>query len=81
MRRLITLIMLLVNTLMAFAQNGVKGRVVEADGTPVIYAAVLMEFEKKTVTWSMTETDGTFKPAKGAQKNQEEDRSIIRLGN
>ena len=60
MRRLITLIMLLVNTLMAFAQNGVKGRVVEADGTPVIYAAVLMEFEKKTVTWSMTETDGTF---------------------
>ena len=60
MRKFLILTVLLVNTLMAFAQNGVKGRVVEADGTPVIYAAVLMEFEKKTVTWSMTETDGTF---------------------
>ena len=60
MRRLIILTVFLANTLVAIAQNGVKGRVVEADGTPVIYAAVMLDAGKKTVAGSMTEKDGTF---------------------
>ena len=60
MRRLLILIVLLANTLLSFAQNGVKGRVVEADGTPVIYAAVMLESDKKMVAGSMTAEDGTF---------------------
>ena len=60
MRRLLILIVLLANTLVSFAQNGVKGRVVEADGTPVIYAAVMLESDKKMVAGSMTGEDGTF---------------------
>ena len=60
MRRLLILIVLLANTLLSFAQNGVKGRVVEADGTPVIYAAVMLESDKKMVAGSMTGEDGAF---------------------
>ena len=60
MRRITILIVLLANTLVAFAQNGVKGRVVEADGTPVMYAAVMLESGRKTVAGAMTEKDGTF---------------------
>ena len=33
MRRLLILIVLLANTLLSFAQNGLRGRVVEADST------------------------------------------------
>ena len=60
MRRLIILIVLLANALVSFAQNGVKGRVVEADGTPVIYAAVMLESGKKMVAGGMTGDDGAF---------------------
>ena len=54
MRRLLILIVLLANTLAALAQNGLKGRVVEADGTPVMYAAVMLDSGKKTVAGVMT---------------------------
>ena len=60
MRRLLILIVLLVNTMVALAQNGLRGRVVEADGTPVMYAAVMLDSGKKTVAGVMTEKDGTF---------------------
>ena len=60
MHRFLVLIVLLANTLVAFAQNGVKGRVLEADGTPVIYAAVVMESAGKTVAGAMTGEEGTF---------------------
>ena len=49
-----------VQVLVAFAQNGVKGRVLEADGTPVIYAAVVLESAGKTVAGVMTGEEGTF---------------------
>ena len=60
MRRLLIQFFLLANALVSFAQNGVKGRVVEADGTPVIYAAVMLESDKKMVAGGMTGEDGTF---------------------
>ena len=60
MRRLLILIVLLANALVSFAQNGVKGRVVEADGTPVMYAAVMLDSGKKTEAGVMTEKDGSF---------------------
>ena len=60
MRRLLILIVLLANTLAVLAQNGLKGRVVEADGTPVMYAAVMLDSGKKTVAGVMTGEDGTF---------------------
>ena len=60
MRRLLILIVFLASSLVALAQNGMKGRVVEADGTPVMYAAVILESGKKTVAGVMTEKDGTF---------------------
>ena len=60
MRRLLIQFFLLANALVSFAQNGVKGRVVEADGTPVIYAAVMLESGKKMVAGGMTGEDGTF---------------------
>ncbi|MBQ2172212.1 MAG: carboxypeptidase regulatory-like domain-containing protein [Bacteroidales bacterium] len=60
MHRFLILTVLLANTLMALAQNGLKGRVVEADGTPVMYAAVMLDSGKKTEAGVMTEKDGTF---------------------
>ena len=54
MRRLLMLMVLLANTLLSFAQNGLRGRVVEADGTPVIYAAVMLESGNKMVAGGMT---------------------------
>ena len=64
MRRLIILIVILIvllaSSLVAFAQNGVKGRVVEADGTPVMYAAVMLDSGKKTEAGVMTGEDGAF---------------------
>ena len=60
MRRFLILMVLLASTLVSFAQNGLKGRVVEADGTPVIYAAVMLESNKKMVTGGMTGENGTF---------------------
>ena len=48
------------NTLVSSAQNGVKGRVVEADGMPVMYAAVVLEAEGKTASGGMTGEDGSF---------------------
>jgi outer membrane receptor protein involved in Fe transport len=63
------LIVLLANTLVAFAQNGVKGRVLEADGVQVIYAAVVLESAGKTVAGAMTGEDGTFL-IRGALKGQ-----------
>ena len=60
MRKILLLILLLAYMPAAFAQNGVKGRVVEADGTPVIYAAVMLESGTKMVTGSMTGEDGRF---------------------
>ncbi len=60
MRRLLILIVLLANTLLSFAQIGLRGRMVEADGTPVIYAAVMLESGNKTVAGVMTEKDGSF---------------------
>ena len=60
MRRLLILIVLLASALVSFAQNGVKGRVVEADGTPVMYAAVMLDSGKKTEAGVMTEKDGSF---------------------
>ena len=61
MHRFLVLIVLLANTLVvAFAQNGVKGRVLEADGTPVIYAAVVLESAGKTVAGAMTGEEGSF---------------------
>ena len=60
MRGFIILMALLANTLLSFAQNGVKGRVVEADGTPVMYAAVMLESDKKMVAGGMTGEDGAF---------------------
>ena len=60
MRRLIILTVFLANALVAIAQNGVKGRVVEADGTPVIYAAAVLESGGKTVAGAMTGEDGSF---------------------
>ena len=60
MRRLLILIVLSANALVSFAQNGVKGRVVEADGTPVMYAAVVLEAGGKTAAGAMTGEDGTF---------------------
>ena len=60
MRRLLILIVLLASSLVAFAQNGVKGRVVEADGTPVMYAAVMLDSGKKTEAGVMTGEDGAF---------------------
>ena len=60
MRRLLILILLLANTRMAFAQTGVKGRVVETDGSPVMYAAVVLEAGGKTTAGAMTGEDGGF---------------------
>ena len=60
MRRLLILIVLLANTLLSFAQNGLRGRVVEADGKPVIYAAVMLESGNKMVAGCMTGEDGSF---------------------
>ena len=60
MRRFLILFVLFADTLVAFAQNGVKGRVVEADGTPVMYAAVVLEADGKTAAGGMTGEDGTF---------------------
>ena len=60
MRRLLILIVLLAIALVSFAQNGVKGRVMEADGTPVMYAAVMLASGKKTEAGVMTEKDGAF---------------------
>ena len=60
MRKFLILMVLLTNALVSFAQNGVKGRVVEADGTPVIYAAVMLESDKKMVAGGMTGEDGAF---------------------
>ena len=48
------------DTLVTFAQDGVKGRVVEADGTPVMYAAVVLESGKMMVAGGMTGKDGAF---------------------
>jgi len=48
MRRLLLIIVLLANTLEALAQNGLKGRVIEAAGTPVMYAAVMLDSGEKT---------------------------------
>lgn len=42
-KKITQIIVLLCNTLAVFAQNGLKGRVVEADGSPVMYAAVILE--------------------------------------
>ena len=64
MKRLIAIcglnMVLLANALVSFAQNGVKGRVVEADGTPVMYAAVVLEAGGKTSAGCMTGEDGAF---------------------
>ena len=60
MRRLLILMALLASTLVSFAQNGLKGRVVEADGTPVMYAAVMLESGNKMVAGAMTGEDGAF---------------------
>ena len=60
MRRLLILMALLTNALVSFAQNRVKGRVVEADGTPVIYAAVMLDSGEKMVAGGMTGEDGGF---------------------
>ena len=61
MRRLLVLIVLLASSLAALAQTGVKGRVVEVDGTPVMYAAVVLESGGKTAAGAMTGEDGTFR--------------------
>ena len=61
MRRLLLLLVLLANFLVSFAQTGLKGRVVEADGTPVMYAAVMLDSGKKTEVGVMTEKDGSFR--------------------
>ena len=60
MRRFLILFVLFADTLVAFAQDGVKGRVVEADGTPVMYAAVVLESGKMMVAGGMTGEDGAF---------------------
>ena len=60
MRRLLLWIVLLASSLAAQAQTGLKGRVVEVDGTPVLYAAVMLDSGKKTVAGVMTEKDGSF---------------------
>ncbi len=60
MRRLLILIVLLANTLAVLAQNGLTGRVVEADGTPVMYASVVLEYGGKTVAGAMAGEDGAF---------------------
>ena len=60
MRSFIILIALLASTQVSFAQNGVKGRVVEVDGTPVMYAAVMLESSQKMVAGGMTGEDGAF---------------------
>ena len=60
MRRLLILMILGACSLAAFAQNGVKGRVVEADGTPVMYASVVLEAAGKTTAGAMTGEDGAF---------------------
>ena len=44
----------------AFAQSGVKGRVVEPDGAPVLYAAVILKVDGKTIEGGMTEENGSF---------------------
>ena len=69
MRRLLILIVLLAISQAALAQNELKGRVVEADGAPVMYAAVILESGRKTVAGVMTEKDGTFL-MKGAFKGK-----------
>ena len=60
MRKILVVILLMADALAAFAQNGLRGRVVEADGTPVIYAAVMLESGKKMVAGVMTGEDGAF---------------------
>ena len=60
MRRLLIQFFLLAYALDSFAQDGLKGRVVEADGTPVIYAAVMLESDSKMVAGGMTGEDGSF---------------------
>ena len=60
MRRFLILFFLMANTLVSSAQNGVKGRVVEADGMPVMYAAVVLEADGKTAAGGMTGEDGSF---------------------
>ena len=69
MRRSLILIVLLAISQAALAQNELKGRVVEADGAPVMYAAVILESGRKTVAGVMTEKDGTFL-MKGAFKGK-----------
>ena len=60
MRRILISLILLAQALVIFAQNGVRGRVVEADGRPVIYAAVVLESAGKTVAGAMTGEEGSF---------------------
>ena len=60
MRRILISLILLAQALVIFAQNGVKGRVVEVDGGPVIYAAVVLESAGKTVAGAMTGEEGSF---------------------
>ena len=60
MRRFLLLIVLLTSSLIALAQNGVKGRVVETDGTPLMYASVVLESGGKTAAGAMTGEDGRF---------------------
>ena len=59
-RRFLIMMVLLTHALVSFAQSGVKGRVVEADGTPVMYAAVMLESAGKMVSGGMTGDDGAF---------------------
>ena len=60
MRRILISLILLAQALVVFSQNGVKGRVMEADGRPVIYAAVVLESAGKTVAGAMTGEEGSF---------------------
>ena len=60
MRRILISLILLAQALVVFSQNGVKGRVVEVDGGPVIYAAVVLESAGKTVAGAMTGEEGSF---------------------
>lgn len=56
MRRLLLIIVLLAGTLAALAQNGLKGRVIEAAGTPVMYAAVMLDSGETPKTVSVEKT-------------------------
>ena len=41
-------------------QNTIKGRIVEADGTPVMYASAYLVSDKKILTGALTDTLGIF---------------------